>query len=56
MKLAVGVLLFIWLLCGLIGDWMLEDGDDLQWKKVARGPITLIEAINEEPVRYPERS
>jgi len=55
MKLAVGVLLFLWLLCGLIGAWMMLDEDEeLGLKAVAGGPITLIKAVNEtEPVKYP---
>ena len=54
MKLAAGIAVFVWLLCGLAGDWMIEDGEDLRWKKVIRGPITLIQALKEEdPVKYP---
>ena len=56
MKIAVGVAVFVWLVCGLIGDVMLEDGEDLRFKKIVRGPITLVEAINAEPVRYPEHA
>lgn len=53
MKLAVGILIFIWLLCGLVGDWMLEGGGDLHFKRIAYGPITLADALNEHPVSYP---
>ena len=55
MKIAVGVLLFLWLLCGLIGAWMmLEEDQSLRLKAVAGGPITLIKAVNQtEPVKYP---
>ena len=50
MKLAVGVTMFFWLLCGLIGAWMLGDLDADHWKKVARGPITLADALDQHPV------
>jgi hypothetical protein len=50
MKAFLLVALFIWLLCGLAGAWML---DDLHWKPIAKGPITLIKAFNDKPVAYP---
>lgn len=53
MKFAFGVFVFIWLLCGLIGAWRLDDLDALHWKKIALGPITLAEALNEQPIHYP---
>ncbi len=53
MKFAVGTAVFFWLLCGLIGAWMLDDLDADHWKKIARGPITLAYALNEHPVTYP---
>lgn len=54
MKIAIGIALFVWLLCGLIGASMLRDDAGLQWKAVARGPITLVKAFTEtEPVKYP---
>jgi len=50
----VGLALFLWLLCGVAGAWMLDDLDLREWKTIARGPITLIKAINEaEPVSLP---
>ncbi|HET7678957.1 MAG TPA: hypothetical protein VFK79_02355 [Xanthobacteraceae bacterium] len=52
MKLAVGIAVFFWLLCGLIGAWMLDDLDAHHWKKIARGPITLADALNEHPVTF----
>jgi hypothetical protein len=52
MKLFVGVAVFLWLLCGLAGAWMLEGDDELHWKAIAKGPITLIKALNENPVDY----
>ena len=51
MKLWFGFAVFVWLLCGLAGAWMLGDLDD--WKTIARGPITLVRAFNEDPVTYP---
>jgi hypothetical protein len=53
MKLAVGIAMFFWLLCGVIGAWILDDLDANHWKKIARGPITLAQALNEYPVAYP---
>jgi hypothetical protein len=55
MKIAVGVALVLWLLCGLIGAWMmLEEDQSLRFKAVAGGPITLIRAVNQtEPVKFP---
>ena len=49
-KLFIGFVLFIWLLCGLTGAWWLGD---MHWKPIARGPITLIKAFNDRPVSYP---
>lgn len=56
MKFAVGIVLFLWLLCGLIGARMLGDLDADHWKMIARGPITLGHALNEHPVTYPSGS
>lgn len=53
MKLAIGVLVFIWLLCGLVGAWRLDDLDVKYWKVIALGPITLARAFNEDPINYP---
>jgi hypothetical protein len=52
MKLVLGVMLFFWLLSGLVGAWMLDDLSVHHWKKIARGPITLATALNEHPVTY----
>ena len=54
MKLFIGIAVVFWLLCGIAGDWMLESDGDLHWKKVARGPVTLIQAFNEKPVSIPQ--
>ena len=53
MKLAVGIPLFLWLLCGLIGVWMLDELDARHWKKIVLGPITLAEALTEHSVTFP---
>jgi len=53
MKLAVGVIVFFWVLSGLIGAWILDDLDADHWKDIARGPITLADALEEHPVTYP---
>ena len=53
MKLAVGIPLFIWLLCGLIGAWMLDDLNARHWKKIVAGPITLAHAVKDRPVTFP---
>lgn len=53
MKLAVGIMIFIWLLCGLVGDSILEGRDDLHFKQIAYGPFTLAHALNEHPASYP---
>jgi hypothetical protein len=53
MKLLFGILVFIWVLSGLIGAWRLDELDVDHWKQIARGPITLADALNEDPVTYP---
>jgi len=50
MRLFILVVLFVWLLCGVGGAFML---DDHSWKTIARGPITLVRGFNESPVTYP---
>ena len=50
MKLFVGFVVFIWLLCGLAGAWWIGD---MHWQPIAKGPITLIKAFNDNPVSYP---
>jgi hypothetical protein len=37
MKWAIIVIVLIWLLCGLIGAWMLDDLSLSHWKTIARG-------------------
>ena len=53
MKYAVGIILFLWLLSGVIGARMLGDLDSHHWKTIAKGPITLARAYNEAPVQVP---
>ncbi len=53
MKFAFGIAVFLWVLCGGIGAWMLDDFSMHDWKEIARGPITLHEALSEHPVTYP---
>jgi hypothetical protein len=53
MKLFVAFAVVIWFLCGFAGAWRLEGLDDLHWKTIAKGPLSLVEAFNEEPVSYP---
>lgn len=53
MKWAIILLVLIWLGCGVAGAWMLGDLDTDHWKTIARGPITLVKAINEDPVTIP---
>lgn len=50
MKLAIGLLALIWVCCGLAGAWWLGDRD---LRTVARGPISLAEAYNDNPINYP---
>jgi hypothetical protein len=52
-KYAIVVLVLIWLFCGLAGAWMLDDLDRDHWKTIARGPITLVRAINDNPASIP---
>jgi len=53
MKFFVGLAVFLWLICGAIGAWMKDDLQLDQWEMIAKGPITLIKAINEHPVTIP---
>jgi len=53
MKLAVGIFVVVWLLCGLAGAWMLHPEGELGLKPIARGPITLVEAFQERPDKFP---
>ena len=53
MKLFFGFAIFLWLLCGVAGAWRLDGLHDMHFKDIAKGPITLIHAMNEYPIEYP---
>jgi hypothetical protein len=53
MKLWFGFVVFLWLFCGLMGAWWLGELDVKYWKVIAKGPITLVRAYNENPPTYP---
>jgi hypothetical protein len=50
MKYAVGLIAFIWLMCGLAAASWLHDHS---LKTIAWGPVSLAEAYNDNPVSYP---
>jgi hypothetical protein len=47
------LIIFVWLLCGVIGAWMLDDLNRHHWKTIIRGPITLVTAVKEHPASVP---
>ena len=49
-KLLLTILAIIWLFCGLIGAWWL---DEVHMKQIALGPITLAKGLDARPVSYP---
>jgi hypothetical protein len=53
MKLAIGITLSLWLLSGAVGAYMLDDLNAEHWRKIARGPITLADALHQHPVSIP---
>ena len=53
MKLAVVFLVIVWLLCGAVGAWWLDDLDSQHWKVVLGGPVTLVRAYNDYQPNYP---
>jgi hypothetical protein len=53
MKWAIAIFVFLWLLCGLIGAYMNDDLDAEHWKEIALGPITLTQAIDDNPTTVP---
>lgn len=55
MKAGIAIAAALWLLCGLAGAWRLGELDSAHWEVVARGPLTLPEAFNQNPVSYPVR-
>jgi hypothetical protein len=50
MKLLLIVGLVFWFVCGFAGAWML---DDMHWKTIARGGLTLVDAFNEDSPTLP---
>jgi hypothetical protein len=46
MKLWLGVMLFVWLLCGVAGAGLLGDH---HWKTIAKGPFSLVKGFQEDP-------
>lgn len=53
MKLAIAIAVSLWLLCGAVGAWKLDELDRYHWKAIAYGPVTLAEGLNEHPVSFP---
>jgi len=53
MKTFIVFAVFVWLICGFAGAWMQDGLGHMRWKTIARGPISLVRAINENPVNYP---
>lgn len=56
MKLFLGLAVFLWLMCGAVGAWMLGELNTRHWDVIAKGPITLIKAINDAPTPYPSQA
>jgi hypothetical protein len=53
MKLFIFFAMFIWLVCGVAGAWWKEGVGNMHFKTIAKGPISLVRAINDNPVSYP---
>ena len=53
MKFAIAVIVFIWVLCGAIGAWWMNELDGAHWKVIAMGPISLAQGYKESPPSYP---
>ena len=53
MKWAVGFLVFIWLVCGLLGAMWLDELEPQYWRVSPKGRVTLARAYNENPSSYP---
>lgn len=53
MKFAIAFIVVVWLICGVVGAWMLDELDLEHWKTIARGPITLVNAEKDNPVTIP---
>jgi hypothetical protein len=53
MKFFVVFGMMIWLICGVIGAAWDEGLGNMHFKTIAKGPISLVHAINQNPVIYP---
>jgi hypothetical protein len=53
MKFVFAVLVFFWIMSGAVGAWMNDDLNADHWKEIARGPITLANAVNDHPASIP---
>lgn len=53
MKFAIAFIVVVWLICGVVGAWMVDELDLEHWKTIARGPITLVNAEKDNPVTIP---
>lgn len=53
MKWLVLVLGSLWLICGITGAWWLDDLNSDHWDVIAKGPISLAKAYNDNPPNYP---
>ncbi len=47
MRSFLALAVVLWVLCGMIGAWMLQADGDVRLEMIARGPITLVKAFNE---------
>ena len=50
MRWLVGLAVSVWLICGLIGAWWLGS---MHIETIAKGPISLAKAYNDNPMSYP---
>ena len=53
MKLFLIFILIFWLICGVAGAAWQEGLGNMHFKSIAKGPITLVHAINHNPVTVP---
>jgi hypothetical protein len=53
MKFAFWTFVVLWILSGILGAWMLGDLHLRYWQVIAKGPITLVRAIRENPATVP---
>jgi hypothetical protein len=53
MKWFLGLALFFWVCCGVLGARWLGDH---RWQVIAKGPISLAKAYNDNPIDYPGAS